>query len=222
MLEDLPEKFGKLKMPEGSLIKKLERIKKSTEVSYGRGSPTLFPDVIEQLRRAPEEITKKIEDMVNTKAEQIKSNTEAIKNIEAQFSKIDQIVSSGKKGTDEFKERLDKIDETVLELLSPFVGDKDNPISQKLSEIERKVEEFGQKKSEIPPNLLEEVDSKIKGLENTIEEMKKTVESKAIDENALAEKVTGLVVERIRPQARQRPGYAQPSKPQSPQPLAGS
>jgi len=232
MLEDLPEKFGKLKMPEGSLIKKLERIKKSTEVSYGRGSPTLFPDVIEQLRRAPEEITKKIEDMVNTKAEQIKSNTEAIKNIEAQFSKIDQIVSSGKKGTDEFKERLDKIDETVLELLSlyevvsstvnPFVGDKDNPISQKLLEIERKVEEFGQKKSEIPPNLLDEVDSKIKGLENTIEEMKKIVESKAIDENALAEKVTGLVVERIKPQARHRPGYAQPSKPQTPQPLAGA
>ncbi|MCZ7397206.1 MAG: hypothetical protein O8C59_01690 [Candidatus Methanoperedens sp.] len=232
MLEDLPEKFGKLKMPEGSLIKKLERIKKSTEVSYGRGSPTLFPDVIEQLRRAPEEITKKIEDMVNTKAEQIKSNTEAIKNIEAQFSKIDQLVSSGKKGTDEFKERLDKIDETVLELLSlyevvsstvnPFVGDKDNPISQKLSEIERKVEEFGQKKSEIPPNLLEEVDSKIKGLENTIEEIKKTVESKAIDENALAEKVTGLVVERIKPQARHRPGYAQPSKTQTPQHLAGA
>ena len=72
MLDDLPLKFGKLKMPEGSLIKKLERIKKSTEVSYGRGSPTLFPDVIEQLRRAPEEISRKIEEMVNTKAEQIK------------------------------------------------------------------------------------------------------------------------------------------------------
>ncbi len=165
MLEDLPEKFGKLKMPEGSLIKKLERIKK-------------------------------IKDMVNTKAEQIKSNTEAIKNIEAQFSMIDQIVSSGKKGTDEFKERLDKIDDTVLELLSlyegvscivnPFVRDEDNPISQKLSEIERKVE-------------------------NTIVEMKKTLESKAIDENVLAEKVTGLVVERIKPQARHRPGYAEPS-----------
>ncbi len=230
MLEDLPEKLGKLKMPEGSLIKKLERIKKSTEVSYGRGSPTLFPDVIEQLRRAPEEISRKIEEMVNTKAEMIKSNSEAIKNIEAQVSKIDQMVNSGKKGTDEFKERLDKIDETVLELLSlyevvsstvnPFVGDKDNPINQKLAEIEKKVEEYGQKKSEVPPDLMEEFESKIKGLENNIEELKKMVESKAIDENALAEKVTGLVVDRIRPQAKRRAGYEQAQSSQNPLPSA--
>ncbi len=230
MLEDLPEKLGKLKMPEGSLIKKLERIKKSTEVSYGHGSPTLFPDVIEQLRRAPEEISRKIEEMVNTKAELIKSNSEAIKNIEAQVSKIDQMVNSGKKGTDEFKERLDKIDETVLELLSlyevvsstvnPFVGDKDNPINQKLAEIEKKVEEYGQKKSEVPPDLMEEFESKIKGLENNIEELKKMVESKAIDENALAEKVTGLVVDRIRPQAKRRAGYEQAQSSQNPLPSA--
>jgi flagellar protein FlaD len=185
MLEDLPEKFGKLKMPEGSLIKKLEKIKKSTEVSYGRGSPTLFPDVIEQLRKAPEEITKKIEEMVNNKTEQIKSNTEAIKNIESQVNKIDQMVSAEKKGTEEFKDRLDKIDETVLELLSlyevvsstvnPFVGDKDSPVNQKLADIEKKMEEFGQRKSEIPPNLLEDFEKKLKGLETAIEELKKMV-----------------------------------------------
>ncbi len=228
MLDNLPGKFGKLKMPEGSLIKKLERIKKSTEVSYGRGSPTLFPDVIEQLRRAPEEISKKIEEMVNTKAEQIKSNTEAIKNIEAQFSKIDQIVNSGKKGTEEFKERLDKMDETVLELLSlyevvsstvnPFVGDKENPFTKQLEAIERRMEEIGQKTPEVPPALLDDFENKLKGLETNIEELKKTVESKAIDENALAEKVTGMVVERIKPAAKQRTGYV--GAPQAVQPAA--
>ncbi len=229
MLEDLPEKFGKLKMPEGSLIKKLERIKKSTEVSYGRGSPTLFPDVIEQLRKAPEEISKKIEEMVNSKTEQIKSNTEAIKNIESQVNKMDQMVSAGKKGTEEFKDRLDKIDETVLELLSlyevvsstvnPFVGDKDNPVNQKLADIEKKLEEFGQRKSEVPPNLLEDFEKKLKGLETTIEELKKIIESKAIDENALAEKVTGLVVERIKPPLKQKEVH-EGTHAQNPQPGA--
>ena len=228
MLEDLPEKFGKLKMPEGSLIKKLERIKKSNEVSYGRGSPTLFPDVIEQLRRAPEEISKKIEEMVNSKTDQIKSNTEAIKIMASQVSKIDQNISTGKKETEGFKDRLDKIDETVLELLSlyevvsstvnPFVGDKDNPITQKLADIEKKVEEIGQRRSEVPPNLLADFETKIKGLETNIEELKKIIESKAIDENALAEKVTGLVVERIKPPVKHRTGYVETPAQQNPKP----
>ncbi|MFH0903945.1 MAG: FlaD/FlaE family flagellar protein [Methanobacteriota archaeon] len=196
MFEDLSGKFGKLKMPEGSLIKKLERIKKNSETPYGKGSsPTLFPDVIEQLRKAPEEISRKIEEVVSAKTELIKANSEAVKNLESQMNKIDQSIGSSKKDTDEFKNRLDKIDETVLELLSlyevvsstvnPFIGDKNNPMNEKIAEME----------------------NKFKGLENNIEELKKTVESKAIDENALVEKVASMVVERIKPQSRQKPIY---------------
>ncbi len=215
---DLSGKFGKLKMPEGSLIRKLERIKKSGENIYGRGgSATLFPDVIEQLRRAPEEISRKIEEVVSAKAEQIKVNTEAIKNVESQVSKIDQAITSTKKGTEEFKQRLDKIDETVLELLSlyevvsstvnPFIGDKNNPINEKMTEIEKKIEEISHRPPEVPATMIGDFESKFKSLESNIEELKKTVESKAIDENALVEKVALMVVERIKPQSRQRTMY---------------
>ncbi len=228
---DLSGKFGKLKMPEGSLIRKLERIKKSGETTYGRGgSATLFPDLIEQLRKVPEEISRKIEEVVTAKTEQIKANTEAIKNIESQVSKIDQTVITEKKGTEEFKHRLDKIDETVLELLSlyevvsstvnPFVGDKNNPINEKMTEIEKKIEEIGHRQPEVPASMIGEFETKFKGLETTIEDLKKSVESKAVDEAALVEKVAVMVVERMKPQSRQRPGYGriQPSQAQQPSP----
>jgi len=218
MFEDLSGKFGKLKMPEGSLIKKLERIKKSSETSYGKGSsPTLFPDVIEQLRRAPEEISKKIEEVVSAKTELIKANSEAVKNLESQINKIDQSIGSSKKDTEGFKNRLDKIDETVLELLSlyevvsstvnPFIGDKNNPMNEKIAEIEKKMNELVTKSPEMPLNLIEDMENKFKGLENNIAELKKTVESKALDENALIEKVTLMVVEHLKPQSRQKPMY---------------
>ncbi len=215
MFEDLSGKFGKLKMPEGSLIRKLDRIKKSSETPGGRGgSATLFPDIIEQLRRAPEEISRKIEEVVSAKTELIKANSEAVKNIENQMLKIEQGISSNKKGTEEFKQRLDKIDETVLELLSlyevvsstvnPFIGDKNNPINEKISEIEKRIEEVSHKAPEVPVNFMTDFETKFINFNEKLEELKKTVESKAIDENALVEKVAVMVVERMKPQPRQR------------------
>lgn len=217
MLEDISGKFGKLKMPEGSLIRKLERIKTSSNTGYGRGdSAGLFPEMIEQLRRVPEEISRKIEEVVNTKTEMIRATSEAVKNLEIQINKVDQSVVSTKKGTEEFKQRLDKIDETVLELLSlyevvsstvnPFVGDKNNPVNQKMSEIEKKIEELSNKPPEVPPALIQGFETKFKDFEKNMEELKKTVESKAIDENALVEKIAEVVVERIRP-GKRRPMY---------------
>ncbi len=218
MLEDFSGKFGKLKMPEGSLIRKLERIKTSSQTGYGRGdSAGLFPEMIEQLRRVPEEISRKIEEVVNTKTEMIRATSEAVKNLEIQVSKVDQSIISTRKGTEEFKQRLDKIDETVLELLSlyevvsstvnPFVGDKNNPVNQKMSEIEKRIEELSNKPPEVPPSLILDFETKFKDFEKNIEELKKTVESKAIDENALVEKIATMVVERITPQHKRRPMY---------------
>ena len=106
----------------------------------------------------------------------------------------------------------------VSSTVNPFVGDKDNPITQKLADIEKKVEEIGQRRSEVPPNLLADFETKIKGLETNIEELKKIIESKAIDENALAEKVTGLVVERIKPPVKHRTGYVETPAQQNPKP----
>lgn len=200
MFEDLS---GKLKMPEGSLIKKLERIKKSS--SPAPASPEI-EQLREELKRAPEELNKKIDQLINSKTEEIKANSEAVKKLESQVSRLDQIISSGKKGTDEFKERLDKIDETVLELLSlyevvsstvnPFVDDKNNPVAQKLEEIERKVNEIGQRTPDIP----QDIENKFRVLEAGMEELKKTVESNP-GNDALIEKVAGQVMEQIKPKA---------------------
>ncbi len=212
MLENLQGKFG-LAIPEGSLIKKLERIKKSQAAPDAWGA--LSPDVIEQLReefkKAPEELDKKIEELVNSKTEQIKTTAEAVKNLESQLSRIEQTVSSsGKKGTEELKGRLDKIDETVLELLSlyevvsstvnPFVDSKENPLAEKLTDIEKKVEELSQKTPEIPSNLTQDFDNKFKALETNMEELKKTVDSNALNQDALVEKVAGQVLEHIKGQ----------------------
>lgn len=216
IFEDIAGKFGKFTIPEGSLIKKLEKIKKSHTASFdAKGAATLHPDVIEQLReelrKTPEEMNKKIEEMVSSKTEQIKITAEAVKNLESQISRIEQTVSSGKKGKDEFKERLDKMDETILELLSlyevvsstvnPFVGDKENPVTEKLTELERKVEELSHKTPDVPSRLTDELENKFKILENNIEEMKKTAES-VVNQDELVEKVSGQVLERIKPDAQ--------------------
>ncbi len=224
MFKDLSGKF-ELALPEGSLIKKLERIKKASVTSDVKAA--LSPEIIEQLReeikKTPEDLNKKIEELVNSKAEQIKANTDAVKNLEAQVSKLDQIVSSGKKGTTDFKERLDKMDETLLELLSlyevvsstvnPFVGEKANPVTEKLEILEKKVEELSHKTPEVPPNLTQDFENKFKTLEDNMEGLKKVIDSNVVNPDALVEKVAGQVLERIKP--AQIPKLGVPSIPGS-------
>ena len=209
MFKDLQGKIG-FTLPEGSLIKKLERIKKSSAAPDARGalSPGVIEQLREELRKTPEELNKKIEELVNSKTEQIKTTAEAVKNLESQLSKIEQTVSSGKKGTDDYKERLDKIDETVLELLSlyevvsstvnPFVDSKANPLAEKLTDIEKKVEELSQKTPEVPSDLTQDFDNKFKALESNIDELKKIVDSNVANQDVLVEKVAGQVLEHIR------------------------
>ncbi len=202
MFESLSGKFGKLDIPDGSLIKKLERIKETTEGNCEKGS--LPPAVADQLKKETEEISKKIEEKVHSEQEIIKANSETIKNLDAQVSKMDMIVSSVKKTTDEFKERLDKIDETVLELVSlyevvsstvnPFVGDNNqNQFKEKLADIQKKVEEIGQKAPGLPTNLMQDFDNRFKALENSIEVLKKAIESNAVSEEAITEKISKLI-----------------------------
>jgi len=201
MFKDLSGKFG-LANPEGSLIQKLKRIKKASVTHETRGGD-LSQDVIEKLReelkKTPEELDKKIEEMVNSKSEQIKAYAEAVKNIESQVSKLEQTVSSGKKGIDDFKARLDMMDETVKDLLSlyevvsstvnPFVDIKEGPVAEKLADIEKKVEELSKKTPEVPINLTTDFDNKFKALESNMEELKKMVDSNVVNEDALVEKV---------------------------------
>jgi len=98
--------------------------------------------------------------------------------------------------------------EVVSSTVNPFIGDKNNPMNEKIAEIEKKMNELGTKNPELPLNLIEDMETKFKGLENNIVELKKTVESKAIDENALVEKVILMVVDQLKPQSRNKPIYS--------------
>ncbi len=230
MIKDLSGKLGRLKIPEGSLMKKFEIIKKNADRNETNASSPLVPDISDQLKKTQEELTQKIEELVNAKSDQIKATTEAVRNLENQIGKMDQIVQSGKKGNDEVKDRLDKIDETVLELASlyevvsstvnPFVGENQNPVKEKLTEIEKKVEELSLKAPNLPPGLVEDFNIKFKALENSMEELKKIAASNVINEDALVEKVAELVVQRVKPgkkEIAESSGTPQPiARPQTP------
>jgi flagellar protein FlaD len=201
MLKDFFRKIKKLKMPKGSLIDKIDTIKKVPE---DRSSSADFKV---QLEKTQEEITKKIENLVDSKIQNIKTNIDTVKNLEAQISKIDQIVSFQRKSADEVKERQDKIDETILELSSlyevvsstvnPFVSDNQNNSSEKLIEIEKKIGELNKKVSS--SNIPEDLDMRFKNLENNLEGLKKIVELNTINEEIMVEKVAGAVLERLKP-----------------------
>ena len=218
MFEDISEKLKKLKMPEESLIRKIERIKKtpdagiaSDSTSVPSASPsaqTIVPDISEQVKKSQEEMTQKIEEIIKSKTEQFNSSVEAIKEFDVKINKLEGAVSITKSSVGEFKDRLDKIDESLLELLSlyevvsstvnPFVGDKGVP-NEKLDQIEKKIEVLSQKQPEIPANIKEEYDIKFKALEGSLEELTQLVDSTPLDKEDLIRNISEQVMEKIKP-----------------------
>jgi len=217
MFEDISAKFKKLKMPEESLIKKIERIKKNPEFGTSAVSPAspgtamAMPDVSEQLKKTQEEMTLKIEEIVKSKTEQINNSVEVIKEFDVKLNKLEGAVSTSKNTVGEFKERLDKIDESLLELLSlyevvsstvnPFVGDKGTPTIEKLEQMEKKLEILSQKPPEIPANMKEEYDIKFKALEGSLEELTTLMSSAPaqLNQEDIIKNVSMQVLEQIRP-----------------------
>ncbi len=215
MFEDITAKFKKLKMPEESLIKKIERIKKTPEAGISSGPPAspgpAMPDISEQLKKNQEEMTQKIEDILKSKTEQINTSVESIKEFDVKINKLEGAVSSSKNSVGEFKDRLDKIDESLLELLSlyevvsstvnPFVGDKGTVPIEKLEQIEKKLETLSKKPSEIPASMKEEYDIKFKALEGSLEELT-TLFSNApaqLNQEEIIKNVSAQVLDQIRP-----------------------
>ena len=223
MFEDLSAKFKKLKMPEESLIKKIERIKKSPEPAAAEHAETasvVVPDMSSQIKKAQEEMTQKIEEIVKSKTEQLNANADAIKEFEVKLNKIEGAISTNKNAVGEFKERLDKIDESLLELLSlyevvsstvnPFVGEKESVPNEKLEQIEKKIEAMSQKAPEIPPDFKEQYDVKFKALESSFEELTKMMmESTTMNQETIVKNVSEQVMELIKPALEEKSRQAQ-------------
>ncbi len=215
MFEDISDKFKKLKMPEESLIKKIERIKKTPDAGIPIGTPSpAMPDLSEQVKKAQEEITQKIEEIVKSKTEQLSTTAESMKEYDVKISKVESSVSATKNRVDEFKERLDKIDESLLELLSlyevvsstvnPFVGDKENVPNEKLEQIEKKIEDLSRKAPELPLNVKEEYDTKFKALEGSLQALTDVINSTALNQDVLVKNVSEKVLEEIKPLIEQK------------------
>lgn len=194
MFEDISQKFKNLKMPEESLIKKIERIKKVPgNGTQPAGTASPIPDMSEHIKNAQEEMAKKIDEIIKSKTEQINASTEAIKEFDVKLNKIESSVSASKNRVDEFKERLDKIDESLLELLSlyevvsstvnPFVGEKENVQNEKI----------------------EQYDIKFKALETSLEELTQIVNSNPVDQETLIKNISEQVMERIKSVLEQKP-----------------
>ncbi|CAG0968193.1 MAG: hypothetical protein OIN90_05570 [Candidatus Methanoperedens sp.] len=224
MFEDISEKLKKFKMPEESLIKKIERIKKTPDAANsstlpsvssadtgsisGSSSPNV-PDISEQVKKAQEEMTQKIEEIVKSKTEQLSTSVEAIKDYDVKINKLEGAVSNTKTAVGEFKDRLDKIDESLLELLSlyevvsstvnPFVGDKGMVPNEKLDQLEKRIDVISQKPSEIPANIKEEYDIKFKALEGSLEELTQLIDSTPLHQEDMIKNVAEQVMERIKP-----------------------
>lgn len=248
MFEDISAKFKKLKMPEESLIKKIERIKKTPESgvcassNVSSASPgAAMPDISEQLKKTQEEMTLKIEEIVKSKTEQINTSVESIKEFDVKLNKLEGTVSSSKNTVGEFKERLDKIDESLLELLSlyevvsstvnPFVGDKGTPTIEKLEQMEKKLETLSHKQPEIPASMKEEYDIKFKALEGSLEELTTLFSNTPaqLNQEDIIKNVSMQVMEQIRPfldqklqelEAIQMASAAVPAAPDAPSPVS--
>ena len=224
MFEDISEKLKKFKMPEESLIKKIERIKKTPDAAISSTSPSVssadtgsasgssspnVPDISDQVKKAQEEMTQKIEEIVKSKTEQLSTSVEAIKEYDVKINKLEGAVSITKTSVGEFKDRLDKIDESLLELLSlyevvsstvnPFVGDKGMVPNEKLDQLEKRIDVISQKPSEIPANIKEEYDIKFKALEGSLEELTQLIDSTPLQQEDMIKNVAEQVMERIKP-----------------------
>lgn len=104
-----------------------------------------------------------------------------------------------------------KINQQIKEIEMPVQDEKDlqsrifnvlkreDPVPEKTSDIEEKVDELCQKISEAPSNPTQDYDNKFKALEDGMEELKKLVNPNIVNETAPVEKAAGQVLERIKP-----------------------
>lgn len=215
MFKELLAKFRKPKKPEVKAsgtpgqgkppeVPPKGTVESARKTGWSKSAP---PDITPLIEKSQIEMTKKLEELIESKMQVFKANADASKILEAKISKLEQSITFEKKGADDLKERLDKIDDTVLELSSlyevvsstvnPFVSDTQNPAIEKLAEIEKKVAELN--RNALTPKISEELELKLISFEKSIEEVKKIVVTDAKKEEALVQKITGIVVDRIKP-----------------------
>ncbi len=182
------------------LSEKTSEIPSNMRLDYDNKFKSL-KDSIEELKKSVDSKTASenalVEKVVSEKLIDIEDKVEELS------EKTSEIPSNLRMDYDnKFKSLGDGIEELKNLLNSKIVNENaliEKVISEKLTDIEEKAEELCEKTSEMPSNLRMDYDNKFKSLEESIEELKKSVNSKIANENALAEIVAGQVLKSIRP-----------------------
>ncbi len=193
MLNGLKEKLSKFKKTDNSIVHKLDKIKQSDQHSVAsqntlEGLALTFGSLFDtdKMAEMQEDMVQKIDDIVNSKSETINANAESVKTLDHRFSKMDISISTVKNSLDEYSERFNKMEETILELLSlyevvsnsvnPFVGDEDKK-SVNMEQIENLERRFNDIEGNFE-HLINKIDS-IKSSGNT--EGLKEIQNEFID-----------------------------------------
>lgn len=156
MLDGLKGKISKFKKPDDSIVNKLDKIKNMEQQSaspvYSPDGSVISPDpnlIAAQMGQIQEETMGKVEEMVDSKIEALGNISDTVNEMSTQVGKLDNAVAIAKRNVEEYDERFNKMEETILELLSlyeivsnsinPFVGDSDNKLmdDRKIKTIEK-------------------------------------------------------------------------------------
>ncbi|MCX9015219.1 MAG: hypothetical protein OIN89_10625 [Candidatus Methanoperedens sp.] len=209
MFKNFLGKSSKSNIPENSLIKKNEKLKTAQDTgSIGAGykDGSTNPDDAASSLDDHVDIAQKIEELISSKSQEINANNEAVKEFDIRLNKMDGGLSSIRQNLEDVKDRLEKIDETQLELMSlyevvsstinPFVGDNNPGTAEKIGELEKKITAL----SATAPNMLsafkEEFEAKFMEIEGKINSASN---SGTLNEETLVEHVSGMVFEKISP-----------------------
>lgn len=203
MFKNFHGKPGKSTIPEKALIKKNEKLKTAEDA----GSPgSGYAEAETNPDNNQTDMVKKIEDIINSKSAQIDANDEAVKEFDIRLNKMDGGLSSIRQNIEEIKDRLEKIDETQLELMSlyevvsstinPFVGENNPGTTEKVEELEKKIAALSANAPNMLSSFKEEFDDRFREIEDR---MNSTATSAALNEENLVEQVSGKVFEQISP-----------------------
>lgn len=212
IFKNLLGKSRKRDSPEKLLIKKTERLKPAQDIgSLDAGSTAegANPEVPGLPGDSQGDMVKKIEELINSKSHQIDANDEAIKEYDIRLNKLDGGLSSVKNNFEDIGERLDKIDETQLELMSlyevvsstinPFVGENNPGTAEKVEELEKKFDDLSVSTPTVLSSFREEYDAKFMELQESMNSPVQVEDADILNNETLIEMVSGKVIEQISP-----------------------
>ena len=154
-------------------------------------------------------------------SELAKENAEKIDELSSKLAKIDVTSSALQRATDEMRETVNKLDESVLELLSlyeivsnqvnPFVGESggDSETLERFDKVEKRINALGESivmmqnnfdavSQQEAVNISEDTNAQLEGINTRFDEFAETIETIRIEnEQFISEELEQIITEKI-------------------------